>query len=594
MSSKNTWLWLTTATALFVFIFLFERYRPRAQNGPTYLLPGFDPKSIQTVQIRPNGQLGIRVERTNGVWRIVDPVVYPAQGTNILMLLEGLQKLTVAHRISEHELRKDPKADEDYGIEPPQISLVLNSGAPIYFGHRTSPGDQVFVRLIGIEGVSIVDADVLNLFPKDANAWRDTTLANLTQIAFDRILITNTVKSQSFLLQRDPTNKFWTMAFPMKARADRDKVDIALNQLQISRIRQFVSDDPKADLESYGLQPPALTVAFAEGTNGVLAFDFGKEATNSPGLVYARRRDQNSIVAVSTNALAEWQSSFDIFRDRHLTTMVGAIDTVAVHGRDDFFLKWQTNDTWRVMPQNFTADTILATGFARKLADLQAAEFVKDSVPDPELPHYGLAPTPARKYVITWGSSLAATNPPTELDFGTNASGQVFARRVGEDAVYGITPLDYESLPAASWELRDRQIWNFGIEDIAQLTIQQNGQARQIVRNNTNGWSLAAGSKGIINVSAIEDTARELGHLSAFAWIGHGAGKLEGFGINAASYQLTIQLKNGEKLNVQLGNPSRVGSPYASVLFDGEPWIFIFPPDLYSSVQFCLTVPPPP
>jgi hypothetical protein len=82
--------------------------------------------------------------------------------------------------------------------------------------------------------------------------------------------------------------------------------------------------------------------------------------------------------------------------------------------------------------------------------------------------------------------------------------------------------------------------------------------------------------------------------LSAFAWIGHGAGKLEGFGINAASYQLTIQLKNGEKLNVQLGNPSRVGSPYASVLFDGEPWIFIFPPDLYSSVQFCLTVPPPP
>ena len=92
MSSKNTWLWLTTAAALFVFIFLFERYRPRAQNGPTYLLPGFDPKSIQTVQIRPNGQLGIRVERTNGVWRIVDPVVYPAQGTNILMLLDGLQK----------------------------------------------------------------------------------------------------------------------------------------------------------------------------------------------------------------------------------------------------------------------------------------------------------------------------------------------------------------------------------------------------------------------------------------------------------------------------------------------------------------------
>lgn len=580
------------AVALFGFIFLFERYRTHPQTGPTYLLPGFDPQTVETIQIRPNGQLGIRAERTNGGWRLAEPVAYPAQGTNIQMLLDALKKLTVAHKISEHELRKDPKADENYGIEPPQISLVLNTGAPIYFGNRTSPGDQVFVRLIGLEGVSIVDAGVLNVFPKNANAWRDTTFANFSGVPFDRITVTNTVKSQSFLLQRDPTNKLWTMAFPMKARADREKVEVALNKLEMSRIQQFVSDDPKADLESFGLQPPALTVALANGTNSVLTFDFGKEATNGPGMVYARRRDQSTIVAVSTNAPAEWQSSFDIFRDRHLLTMVGPLDTIEVHGQDNFFLKWQTNDTWRVLPENFTADPILATGFARKLAELQVADFVKDSVTEPDLPHYGLAPTPARKYILTWTTSPTATNPPIELDFGTNANNQVFARRLGEDAVYGIVPLDYEALPSASWELRDRQIWNFDVNDVVQITVQQNNQMRQIARSTTNGWSLTAGSKGILNDSAVEDTARELGHLTAFAWLGHGTAKLDGFGINAASYRITIELKSGEKLNVQFGGQSRIGSVNASVMLDGEPWIFIFPPDLYSAIQFCLALPP--
>src|SRR6185437_7530633 len=178
MSAKNTWLWLTAAVALFAFIFLFDRYRPRPLTGPHYLLPGFNAKAIETVQIRPAGQPEIRAERTNDSWQLTEPVVYPAQSTNILALLQGLQKLTVVKRISEKEMRKDPNADQDFGIDPPQLSLVLNSGGPIYFGHRTSPGDQVFVRVPGIGGVAIVDADILNLFPPDANSWRDKTLAD--------------------------------------------------------------------------------------------------------------------------------------------------------------------------------------------------------------------------------------------------------------------------------------------------------------------------------------------------------------------------------------------------------------------------------
>jgi hypothetical protein len=236
---------------------------------------------------------------------------------------------------------------------------------------------------------------------------------------------------------------------------------------------------------------------------------------------------------------------------------------------------------------------MLAAGLARKLGEMQVAEFVKDSVTEPDLPHYGLAPKPARKYTLIWASSPTATNPPTELDFGTNSSNQIFARRIGEDAVYGIAPLDFEALPSASWELRDRRIWNFDVNDVLQVTVQQNGRTRQIARG-TNGWSLMGTSSGIINDSAIEDTTRELGRLTAFTWVGHGAARLADFGFAPGGYQIFIELKDGQKLNVQFGGTTRLGSPYASVVLNGEPWIFEFPPDLYSSIQFCLTIPPPP
>jgi len=594
MSSKNTWLWLAAAAALFAFIFLFERYRARPVTGPSYLLPGLEAKAIKTLQIGPAGQFEIRVERTNGGWQLVKPVAYPAKNTNVQKLLEALQQLMVEHRISEKEFRMDPKAGEDYGVEPPQLSLIVDSGRPVFFGHRTSLGDQVFVRVPGIAGVAIVSADVLNLFPRDANDWRETRLADFKPGTFDRISVTNMMKGQwSFALQRDPTNKLWAMTYPGKTRADSEKVEDAIGKLEKLRVGKFVSDDPKADLEGFGLQPPVLTLSLGQGTNTLFALDFGKELTNSPGLIYARRRDQNAVITISTNTLTQWNTANDAFRDRHLVTLVGPIESIHVVGLDEFTLQWQTNNSWQILSRDFAADERLTTRLARTLSELQVANFEKDSVAGPELANYGLA-TPALKFTITWTANQTATNPPTDLEFGMNTNNQIFARRIGEAPVYGIAPADFEALPSASWQLRDHHIWNIDINDVARVVVQQNGKTREFIRNGTNGWKFGEGSTGFFNGSAIEDTTRDLGQLTAFSWAGHGAGKLAGFGITPGGYQLTIELKNGEKQSVQFGNATAFGSVYASVMLNGEPWIFEFPPDLYPSVHYSLTIPPEP
>lgn len=597
MSSKNTWLWLTAAAALFAFIFLFEHLRPHPSTGPVYLLPNLDVDTVRTIEIwpanqGPASQTEIRAERTNHVWHLVKPVAYLAQGTNIDNLLNALKNLTVAHPISEGEFRRNTGMAAEYGIDPPQLSLTLNSGPTILFGHKTSPGDQVFVRIPGIEGVASVDSQILNFFPTNVNAWRDVMLGDIGARTFDRIMVTNPIKNQwSFVLQRDPTNRLWAMTVPLKVRADSEKVDNAVQQLQKLQVHDFVSDNPGIDLESLGLQPPAFTLALGQGSNSVLAFDFGRELTNGSGLIYARRRDQTAVVTLSTNTISQWNTSYETFRDRHVLTMLGPIDSIRIVGSDEFTLQWGTNNAWRVLPQNFPADEILATRLARSLSELQVADFVVDALTpsDADLPRYGLK-TPARQFFISWSPTVTVTNPPTELDFGTSTNGKVFARRIGEGSVYGIAPSDYETLPSASWEMRDRHIWNFESTNVVRIAIQQDGKTRDIVHNETNGWTLPKGSTGNVNTSAIENTLDQLGHLKAFAWVAHGADKPAAFGIDANAYQLTIELKDGQKLTFQLGKETPLGSAYGCVLLDGEPWIFDFPPDVFPSLQYSLMI----
>ena len=92
-------------------------------------------------------------------------------------------------------------------------------------------------------------------------------------------------------------------------------------------------------------------------------------------------------------------------------------------------------------------------------------------------------------------------------------------QRADEDFVYAVTLEDFNRLPEAGWEFRERRIWNFTENDVAQITIHQNGKTRQIIHNGPNKWSLAPGSEGIINPPAIEETAHRFGELTAAGWV---------------------------------------------------------------------------
>jgi len=183
------------------------------------------------------------------------------------------------------------------------------------------------------------------------------------------------------------------------------------------------------------------------------------------------------------------------------------------------------------------------------------------------------------------------------LSFGTNQNNEVFVRlvrRSDEDFVYAVTVEDFNRLPEAAWEFRERRIWDFTEGDVMQITLRQNGKTRQIVRNGLNKWSLAAGSQGIINPPAIEETAHRFGGLTAAGWVGRNVTEPEKFGLNTNNLQIVIELKNSTKYTVDFGAELPASqTALAAVMLDGERWAFVFPPVLYQFVLSYLTIPVP-
>jgi len=594
MNPRSTGLWLVLAAGLFAFIFFYQRHARKPEPGPLQILPSLQPAHVTAIQVLPKDQGEIHVERSNSLWQITRPLVYPAQSVSIENLLTVLARLTPAAFIPQKELQNRFNADEEYGFANPQASLVLYQGphrTHLRIGRKTAPGDQVFLQVVGVDGVYVVDADLLKLVPRTANAWRDPTFIDLATLALDRIAVTN--GSKIFELKREGPGQPWRMLSPTPARANNARIEEALQTLQGLRILQFVSDSPKADLELFKLQPPEWELALGHGTNNLALLQFGKAATNDPAQVYARRIGQPAIVAVASNLLAAWRDPANDFRDPHLLTLTEPVDLIEVKAADAFSLQRQTNNSWRVLPQNFPADPALVKNLLSVLSGMPIVQFVKDAVTEPDLPVYGLA-APDRRFILkSFAPGTAETNSTilADLSFGTNQANKVFVRRADESFVYAVERDDVDHLPSASCQMRERHIWNLSPAAVASVTIRQNGKARQIIRKGDYEWSLGPGSQGIIDPLPIEETVKGLCQLEATEWMGRGDKCPARFGFETNRLQIVLQMKNNEQMALEFGGEAIPGFPYTSVVLDGEPWVCRISLALCRDVLLYLTIP---
>ncbi len=596
MNSKTTGIWFVIAASLAAFIFIFQHWLRPAGGETSAILPGLQPAAVTSVQVVPPDALEIRADLTNGVWRLTKPVVYPAQSAAIGTLLDTLQQLKTGSPISAADLRARNGTEAEFGFGNP-TSLVIESGGhrwQLQIGHKTAPGSEVYLRAGGVNGIFVADADLLKLVPRSADDWRDSALVDAGR-SFDWIVLTNSAKGLAVELRRDPTNNLWRMIRPLQARADTGHIADALQRLQSAHVTQFIPADVKTDPAAFGLQPAALDLWLGNGTNAS-ALHLGKSPTNDPAQVYARREGWNTILATAGEPLLPWYGSINSFRDTNLVELTAPVAEIEMLGPETnhFILQRQGPNDWKIAGDPFPVDAANVQSFIKTLASMRISEFVQDVVTAPNLPAYGLTP-PQREIILR--SKAGDTNAVMEhLLLGASTNG-VFVRRADEDpiSIYAIKAEDFTRLQeAGDWEFRDRHVWSFNTNDVAQVTLRQNGMMRQLVRNGPGQWTLtaASGPQSIATDPSIEQAVGQISQLTTEGWLGHFVTDPQNYGFNTNNLQIAIELKNGRKFTVDFGLPIYNGNKaLAATTLDGERWVFIFPEVPYFYVLHYLTIP---
>lgn len=596
MNSKSTWIWIGLAALLAAVIFGLEKFDTKPVVRPVSLLGDTKTEEVTSVQVSLADQSAMRAELTNGNWQITSPILYPAQVASIEGLLAVLQHLTPATIIPANEVRQRPNADEEFGFANPPATLTLQSRNGLRLlkiGARTAPGDQVYVQVVGVEGVYVMDVDLLRALPRKLDDWRDTAFINLNGLAFDEIIVSNA--TSVLALQRDPAQSLWYLTRPVPARANNPRLRESLQKLHALRVTRFVTDDPKADLEGFGLQTPELELTLTSGTNAVARLQFGKSPTNDSTQVFARRAGLNTIVTVPRNLLDPWRGAFNQFRERHLVALPTNVTQIEIRGAEPFTLQRNAGNGWRVVGQELPVDPGLVDDFVAALNRLEIVQF-KDSITEPDLPTYGLT-NPVRQIIVSAAGSgpNGGTNVVlAALIFGGTNAGNIFVRRADENPVYAVALADFQNLPAAAWQLCARQFWKFAVGDVTRILVQQGDRRRELLHAGTNTWVLATGSSGVLDgvrMTAIEETAHRFGELAATAWVGRGDENRPRLGFGTNGLALTFELKTGAKYQIEFGGMSPENYPYAAVKRDGQTWFFEASLALYQLALYSLAEP---
>jgi hypothetical protein len=583
MNSKHTFTWFVLAVVLFAFIVGYRFFERSKVVESLEVLPDLHPLAVTGVQVNPRDAAEICVANTNGSWFLTQPVAYPAQAAAIESLLTALQKLKPAERISPAEVSQSRDANTQFGFNSPWASLVIQTGderREILVGNRTPPGDQVYVQMVGRDGVFVTDTDWLKYIPQSANDWRDTTLA-ADASGCDSILITN--GTLIIELHRDPANHLWQMVRPLPARANGDYISGALQKLQTARVTRFVTDNPNADLTTFGLQPANLDLWLEHGSNVLTSVHVGKATTNDSTEVFAKRDQWNAVVATAIQPLLPWMGKPNDFRDPYLFELTSPVTEIELvgPGTNHYVLQRGANG-WTLPTETFPVDAETVQSFIQTLASMRVSEFVKDVATPADLAAYGLA-TPSRQIILR--SAVGGTNAViAQLLFGSARTNEVFVQRSDENAVYAISPEEFLSLPAGpDWQFRERQIWNFSETNVAKISVSRNGKTVEMLRNGPNQWSLGAGSQGMIIPAEIEYTASELGELtvlSAQGWFARGMTDPSRYGFKTGNLSVTVTLKDGRSFTLDFGLQGGQ-TALAAVTLDGERWVFVCPPNLY-------------
>lgn len=392
-----------------------------------------------------------------GHWRLTSPVAADADDAVVNNMLTAIEVADVSRTLEDVG---DKLAS--YGLAPPEVTVTLTlkegSVPPLKVGKTTQVGSAAYIQkgddpkvYIGTMAFqSGMKKQVKDLRDKSVLAFEDQDVRKV-ELEKDGAVVT---------AERGEGDK-WRITKPSDYPADAAEIRALLASIRGLRADDFVSDDPAADLATWGLTDPQLKVTVWTGKDAAQkTLLFGKFKDDEPSKkgIYAKRGELPAVVTLPDFALKNVDKSVSTLRDKTVLTFAKEqAAKLAVTRKDGLgYTLVKRDGAWHIEEAGEGAERgPTMTRFLDDLAAFKGTDIMSED-PSADLREWGLG-TPDMTVVVsdaegkTLGTLIGARGPEPVGDPNAKA----FVSAAGSGIVYVVKPFVYDRIDKKRTDFRD-------------------------------------------------------------------------------------------------------------------------------------------
>lgn len=318
-----------------------------------------------------------RVFRRDGPsWRIAEPVIAPAEDSQVQMLLDAIEASSRLHRIPEREIALRGLSMSDFGLDPAQATIAIKGrhGAlrTISFGVAPPAAtNEIFASIDGEDGVSILDTRIMERLRRPLVDFSDRRLCRVNILDVNRITVERPGE-EPMRIRRAPDRDAWRITSPAAIPADWGEMQKFLDAIAQARIGSFLYG-PSAMKESEA----AFTVKlYSEKAPFPAMVSIGASLPDGTFRAIA----DGGTVTVSAETAAALDVTPDTLRDRRVFASGPTLDvaslTVSAEGVPPLVFEREEEGDWKIAsPAEAKADQETVSKIVGELLSLKAESY---------------------------------------------------------------------------------------------------------------------------------------------------------------------------------------------------------------------------
>ena len=497
VSGKKTLLWAVVLLALGVFYYLYEIQGGQKRQevaSKRELLLQFAADDVTGLTIKRE-QETVRAEKRDGHWYLTEPLAVRGDDQKYRELTRYVAEQLRHTRVVEEQ----PSTLEPFGLTTPRLEIEVtlkDQSAPLILrlGGTNPTGGNYYAQVAGRPAVYLVSGMTKDVLDAPLYALRDKVVLAFTPAEVQEVHLARGTE-EPVMLQRQEGDT-WHLIAPVSAKADDQQVRALLQRLRDVKVQAFIAEDA-TDLESYGLQTPALHVSLGLGPpHAPLTLMLGNVDTERKG-VYAKRGDAAHVFLLAQDFWDNLPRTATALRDKTLWQFEREhITRLEIQSPYEHMVLTNTGPRQFLMEQPLSSagDGDAIFSLLWDLRELKAKEFVAET-PD-ALDLYGLdAP---RWRVTLWEKAPAAQEAVQhDMAFGAEAPDrQGVYVRVGEGpTIYLVGHTEAQRIiEKTAFDLRNKKLLAFTTDTVQKLRVQY-PTSQLTVERSGKGWKLTEPQK---------------------------------------------------------------------------------------------------